>query len=106
MYKIKFIAPKYLIGPLKILGIETFPADSEAEAANALEAATTKKEPALIFISERLAVDLQEKILELNKKADINIVAIPDNRGSIGLEANRIQALIKNSIGAEVIARR
>jgi len=106
MYKIKIIAQKYLIGLLKIIGLETYPADSEAEAKKALELATAKKEPALIFISERLAVDLQEEIRLLNKKAEINIVAIPDNRGSIGLEAGRIQNLIKNSIGAEVISRR
>jgi len=106
MYKIKIIAPKYLIGPLAILGIETYPADTEPEAQRALEKATEKKEPALIFISERLAVDLQEEIDRLNKKSDINIVAIPDNRSSIGLEAGRIHALIKNSIGAEVITRK
>jgi V/A-type H+-transporting ATPase subunit F len=106
MHKIKLIAPKYLIDPLAILGIETFAAESEAEAKKALGRATAKKEPALIFISERLAVDLQPEMEKLNRKADINVVMIPDNRGSTGLAASQIDKLVRNSIGAEVIIRK
>ncbi|MBU0672683.1 MAG: hypothetical protein KJ732_06630 [Candidatus Margulisbacteria bacterium] len=105
MRKIKIIAPKYLIAPLPILGIETYPADSAADAKAALETATNKKEPALIFITERLAVDLQEEISKLNQKPDLNIVLIPDNQGSTGLASSQIQDLVKNSIGAEVVIR-
>jgi len=105
MYKIKIIAPKYLIAPLAILGIDPYPADSDAEARQALEKATEKREPALIFLSERLAGDLQEDIDKLNKKPDINVVLIPDNKGSVGLAASQIQHLVRNSIGAEVVIR-
>jgi V/A-type H+-transporting ATPase subunit F len=106
MYKLKIIAPKNLIAPLAILGIDDYPADSEAEARIALEKAAGKKEPALIFITERLAVDLQPEIDKLNQRPDINVVMIPDNRGSIGLAASQIHKLVRNSIGAEVIIRK
>jgi vacuolar-type H+-ATPase subunit F/Vma7 len=106
MHKIKIIAPKYLIEPLAILGIEIYPADSESEAKLSLERATEKKEPALIFFSERLAVDLGFEIEKLNKNPDINVVLIPDNRGSVGFAASQLQALVRNSIGAEVITRK
>jgi vacuolar-type H+-ATPase subunit F/Vma7 len=106
MHKIKIIAPKYLIDPLAILGIEIHPADSEAEARTALETVAGKKEPALIFISERLAVDLYPEIEKLNQKPDINVVLIPDNRGSTGLATSQIHNLVRNSIGAEVIIRK
>lgn len=106
MYKIKMIAPEHLVSPLAILGIETYPAASEAEARSALERAAEKKEPALIFITERLAVDLQPEIESLNRKPDINIVLIPDHRGSTGLAASQINDLVRNSIGAEVIIRK
>jgi V/A-type H+-transporting ATPase subunit F len=102
MHKIKIIAPKYLIAPLAILGIEVLPADSEDEARAALEKAIGKKEPALIFLSERLAVNLQDEVEKLTTQADINIVLIPDNKGSTGLAAEQIQSLVRNSIGAEV----
>jgi V/A-type H+-transporting ATPase subunit F len=106
MHKIKMIAPKYLIQPLALLGIELFPAESEAEARAALESACAKNEPALIFITERLAVDLQDEIGRLNRKPELNLVLIPDNRGSIGLAAEQIHNLVRNSIGAEVIIRK
>ena len=100
--KIKIIAPKYIIAPLAILGLEIYPADSESAAAAALAKVAKKKEPALIFLSERLAADLKEEIAHLNRKPEINIVMIPDNRGNIGLASSRIKDLVKNSIGAEV----
>lgn len=106
MPKIKIIAPKYIVSPLEILGINVYPADSEAEAKLALEEATEKKEAALIFITERLAVDLQEEIDRLNQKPEVNVVLIPDNQGSTGLASAKIQALLKKSIGAEVIVRK
>ncbi|MFH1826102.1 MAG: V-type ATP synthase subunit F [bacterium] len=105
MRKIKIIAPKYIVAPLAILGIETYPADSEVEAQAALAKAVAKKDPALIFVTERLAIDLQEEITKLNKNPGLNICLIPDNRGSTGLASSQIQALLRNSIGAEVIIR-
>ncbi|MBN2058595.1 MAG: hypothetical protein JW782_07350 [Candidatus Saganbacteria bacterium] len=106
MHKIKMIAPKYLVAPLAILGIETYPANSEAEARTALERAGENKEPALILITEQLAVDLQAEISLLNRRPELNIVMIPDNQGSIGLAFDQINELVKNSIGAEVIIRK
>ena len=52
MHKIKMVAPKYLVTPLALLGIEPYPADSEAEAKTALSKAAARKEPALILITE------------------------------------------------------
>jgi V/A-type H+-transporting ATPase subunit F len=106
MHKIKLIGPKYLIGPLAILGIETFPAESEAEACTALENASTKREPTLIFLTERLAADLRSEVEKLNRRTDMNVVLIPDNQGSTGLAASQIDKLVRNSIGAEVIIRK
>jgi vacuolar-type H+-ATPase subunit F/Vma7 len=106
MHKIKIIGPKYLVTPLALLGIEPFPADSEAEAKTALARAAAKKEAALILITERLAVDLMAEINELNRKPELNVVLIPDNQGSTGLASNQIHQLVRNSIGAEVIIRK
>lgn len=105
MHKIKLIGPKYLVSPLALLGLEIHAANSEAEAKVALDSIANKKEPALIFITERLAVDLQEEIDKLNQRAELNIALIPDNLGSTGTAANNIQKLVKNSIGAKVIGR-
>ena len=105
MYKIKIIAPEYLIAPLKLLGIETYPAEDESSARTALENATSTREPSLIFIIERLAADLAFEINNLNQQPDMNVVLIPDNRGSTGLSMSQIDNLVKNSIGAEVLIR-
>ncbi|NQT30229.1 MAG: hypothetical protein HQ596_06630 [Candidatus Saganbacteria bacterium] len=106
MYKIKIIAPEYLIAPLKMLGIENYPAEDAASARAALEKAASIREPSLIFIIERLASDLAFEINNLNQKPDINVVLIPDNRGSTGLSTSQIDNLVKNSIGAEVLIRK
>ena len=105
MYKIKMIGPRYVISTLQALGIEVSPAESEKDADYCLDKVTEKKEPSLIFISERLAVDLHEKIEKLNQKPEINIVLIPDNRGSSGSGEEQINMLIKNAIGGEVLKK-
>jgi len=106
MQKIKIIAPEYLIKPLSILGIELYPAEDEKAGKSALAAATQNHEAVLIFITERLATGLMPEINQLNLHPSINIVPIPDNQGSIGLASSRINSLIRNSIGAEVVIRK
>ena len=106
MHSIKIIAPRYLVEPLKILGLETFSAGNENEARQALAAATESREPALVFITEALAKDLMDEIDRLNKKPGLNVVLIPDNRGSIGLAEEKLSGLVRNSIGAEVVLRK
>ena len=106
MHSIKIIAPRYLVEPLKILGLKTFAAENENEARLALSAATESREPALVFITEALAKDLMDEIDRLSKKPELNIVLIPDNRGSIGLAEEKLSSLVRNSIGAEVIIRK
>ncbi|MBI4896644.1 MAG: V-type ATP synthase subunit F [Candidatus Aenigmarchaeota archaeon] len=100
------IASKHLINLLGILGINTFPAENEKEAKEALALAVGKEEPALIFITENLAEKLQTEIDQLNQKPDINIVSIPDQRGGSGVLSSKIQKLVRNAVGAEVIARK
>lgn len=106
MEKIIFIGPKALIQSLQIIGLEALFAESESQAEKALDQAVQTKEPCLIFINERLAVTLTQKIDEYNQKPHINIVAIPDNQPGIGSEAKRINRLLKSSIGAEMVFRR
>jgi vacuolar-type H+-ATPase subunit F/Vma7 len=107
MHKIKIIGPKYMVSPLAILGIEACPAENRSEAQAALEAASGRKaDPALIFITERLAHELQEEIKMINLRPEMNVVLIPDNQGSIGLANSQIHDLVRNSIGAEVIIRK
>ena len=106
MQKLKMIAPKYLIQALPLLGIEIYPADGESEARQALANAVKLNEPALIFITERIASYLEEEIKALRENPEINLVLIPDNRGRLGLAAENINRLIKISMGAEVIFRK
>jgi len=100
------IAPKYLIQALPLLGIEIYPADAESETRKALAAAVKLNEPSLIFITESNATYLEEEIKALRENPEINLVLIPDNRGRLGLAAENINRLIRNSMGAEVIFRK
>jgi V/A-type H+-transporting ATPase subunit F len=106
MNKIIFIGQKYLIAPLELLGIETLPAENGTEALSALNTAIAKSTSALIFMTETVGLDLEKEIETFNRRPEINIVLIPDNRGSLGLGRVKINKLITNSIGAEVNLRK
>ncbi|KAF0135113.1 MAG: hypothetical protein FD145_251 [Candidatus Saganbacteria bacterium] len=97
MSKIALIGPSQMVLPLASSGIEIFPADSGYEAGLRIEAISEKNEYAVVFITERLAMDCMESI-ELNQ-GKINFVFIPDNQGSVGLFFEKTNKLVKEAIG-------
>lgn len=99
MSKIALLGPKYLINPLSAAGIDVMACDSGKLGSEILRKLVSQGEHAIIFIAERLAVELKEDI-ETAEKKDMNIVLLPDHRGSIGLFQETLESLIRKATGA------
>ncbi|MGB9612768.1 MAG: V-type ATP synthase subunit F [Candidatus Margulisiibacteriota bacterium] len=99
MSKIAFLGPKALVLPLGASGLETFACETTAQAKKTFSTLVEKEDFAIIFITERLAAEMLEEI-ELAEEKDINIMVLPDHRGSTGLFKERIEKLIKKATGA------
>ncbi|MFC1496174.1 V-type ATP synthase subunit F [Candidatus Margulisiibacteriota bacterium] len=101
MNKIAFIGPKVLAKMMRLQGLDCFECSNEVEVVAALEKIFNQNTYSLTFITEALAMEISEldKFLTNDK---INIMIIPDNRGSSGLMQDKIDRLIKNALGGEV----
>jgi len=87
-----------MVLPLKTSGITIFPCNNGVQAEEIFDKIYLSKKFDVVFITEALAADVTEKITGLEDK--INIVLIPDHKGSIGLFKERLNGLIKHAIGA------
>jgi len=97
--KIALVGPKYLVNPLSACGIDVAACETEKHGSEILKDLVLRGEHRIIFIIERLAVELKEEI-EAAEKKDINIVLVPDHRGSVGLFREILEGLIKKATGA------
>jgi len=95
MSKIALIGPAQMVAPLSGLGIWAFGCDTGAQAEKTLN---DLKDFSLVFLTERLALDCSETVEALQDK--INIVLVPDHRGSTGLFKDKLERLIREATGA------
>lgn len=99
MHKIALIGSKYLVNPLAAAGIDIAACETEREGCEKLEALLKARDHAIIFITESLAQNFMDKI-EAAEEKGVNIVLLPDHKGSIGLFREKLQGLIRKAAGA------
>jgi len=78
------------------LGIPTYIANNEGEAREALKQV---KDHDIIFITERLAANIE---FDPGK----TVVTIPDVSGSVGLGTKRLKDLVERAVGVDILSRR
>lgn len=99
MSKLALLGPKFIVGPLSAAGVEVFPCDSTRQSRETLAKLTAQQEHAIIFMIERYARELVEDI-ETAEEKGLNVLLLPDHRGSIGLFKEMLENLIKKATGA------
>ena len=99
MSKIAFLGPNHLVAPLSATGIDVAACETGKHGCEMLKKLTIQGEHSIIFITERLGAAIREEIESAEKK-DINIVLLPDHRGSIGLFREMFIGLIRKATGA------
>jgi vacuolar-type H+-ATPase subunit F/Vma7 len=92
------IGPCQMVQPLRNSGIDVFGCDSALKAQDTLEKVHGMNKYSVIFMTERMAEECLGKVAELEEK--VNIVLIPDHRGSTGMFKKRLDDLIRQATGA------
>lgn len=93
MSKIAFIGPKEMLEPLASSGLDFYPCGSLDHSCQDLEKLTAGGEHDIIFVTERLAREMTA-LIETAEKKGINVVLLPDHRGSLGLFKELAEGLI------------
>ena len=98
MSDLLLIGPRKLVEPLGGTGIDIQACDSSLQGCEIIKSAAHS----IIFMTERLAAEMQEEIDAAEKKGR-NIVLLPDHRGTTGFYKDRLNDLIRQATGASKI---
>lgn len=101
MKKIAFIGTNNLAQMLRLQGIDTLVAENESEARSAINKILENNEHSLVFITETLAIRLNE-LDQILTNQEINVMIIPDNTGGGELSREKIDRLVKFALGGEI----
>ena len=89
----------------KALGLDTFPAESAAEAGKLLRSLTrdSEDEYAIIYIEENFAVQIQAEIDKFKDSPSPAIIVIPGREGSAGLGLQALRAAVERAVGTNIL---
>ena len=105
MYKIAVIGGADSVVGFKALGLDTFPADSAAEAKKTLrDLARIEEDPyVIIYIEETLAEPIQDEIKKYNSQPTPAVILIPGRDGPLGLGQNALQQAVEKAVGSNIL---
>jgi len=102
MYKkIGMLGGKDSILPFKGLGIDVYPTSDLEEAKQQIKAMAD--DYGVIFITERVAEQLEDTIAQYDSKPTPAIIPIPSSTGSLGIGMDRIQQNVEKAIGMNIL---
>ena len=89
----------------KALGLDTFAAESPAEAGKLLRRLTRESEDeyAIIYIEETFAVQIQAEIDKFKDSPTPAIIVIPGREGSIGYGQEALKSAVERAVGTNIL---
>jgi len=87
----------------KAVGVDVFPAAGPAEAVK-IFGELVRGGYAVIFVTEQLAVGLDEQIREVAYRPLPSVVLIPNSKGALGYGSRHIREVVKKAVGADIFA--
>lgn len=102
MSKIAVIGDKSTILGFSAIGVEVYPANDSREA-NKILHQLAHDDYAIILITERVALQLEEEIDAYKDQTLPAIVLIPDHRGTLGIGTNAIKRNVEKAVGTDIL---
>ena len=86
----------------RALGLDAYPASTPEEAREIIHK-LTKEDCAVIYLTEQLAVKLEDVIARYKDALRPAIILIPGKEGSLGVGKRSIQSAIERAVGADIL---
>ncbi|WP_185903753.1 V-type ATP synthase subunit F [Hathewaya massiliensis] len=102
MYKIGVVGDKDSILAFKAIGIDTFPVIEPVEAQKTIDRLAMDKY-AVIFVTEQVAVNIEETIERYNRQMLPAVILIPSNQGSLNIGLQRISDNVEKAVGVNIL---
>jgi len=105
MYNIAMIGNRDSIIGFKLLGISIFPVSKKEETIEILNK-IVKEKYAAVFITEEIAIQVFEKIEELQKNSLLSFTIIPNKFEKKNLGLKILEKNIEKAIGTDILFRK
>ena len=102
MYKVGVVGDKDSILAFKALVIDVYPAVDPDEAKKIVDKMAYDNY-GVIFLTEQLAVHLEETIERYNKVPVPAIILIPSNQGTLNIGKQRISDNVEKAVGVNIL---
>ena len=102
MYKVAVLGDKESILGFSAIGIDIFPVYDANEAIKTLRE-LEKDNYGIIYITEKLSLDIKDEIESYRPKIIPAIITIPGNSGSLNIGINRIREFAKKAVGIDIV---
>ena len=101
-YRIAVLGDKDSVLGFKALGLSTYPVDSADDARTTLHR-IAKENFAVIYVTETLAVELEQDINRYKDELTPAIILIPGKEGSMGIGMANVKTAVERAVGADIL---
>jgi len=99
--RIAAVGKKDAILPYKAIGVDIFPVENREEFKDIIKKLVAEKY-AIILVTEDLAEENNDIIIEYNEYMIPSIIPVPGTRGAIGYGSKRLREAVKKAVGADI----
>lgn len=102
MYKIAVMGDPDSVLGFKALGLDVFPVESVDTAKSTLHR-LAKESYAIIYLTEQLAVHMDEELGRYKDELTPAIILIPGKEGSLGIGMANVKKSVERAVGADIL---
>lgn len=100
--KIGVVGDKDSVLAFKALGIDVFPVVGNDEARKTVDR-LAKNDYAVIFVTEQVAVGIEETIERYTREVLPAVILIPSNQGTLNIGMKRISDNVEKAVGVNIL---
>ena len=102
MYKIAVIGDSDSVLGFKALGLDVYPVESVDQAKRTINQ-LAKESYAVIYLTEQLAVHMDEELNRYKEDLTPAIILIPGKEGSLGIGMANVKKSVERAVGADIL---
>lgn len=102
MYKIAVMGDADSILGFKALGLDVYPVESVDEAKSTIHR-LAKESYAVVYLTEQLAVHMDEELARYKDELTPAIILIPGKEGSLGIGMANVKKSVERAVGADIL---
>ena len=108
-YRIAIVGPEDTVVGFKALGVEPHPVSDVNSLLSTVEKLcddTLEERYAIVLITEDYFLKAKEELFELSRRPLPAILSIPSHEGSKGLGREKIQRIVEQAVGSDILGNR